>query len=70
MSWLNCLRFSMLSCFSPPNLDVAVFWSWNLNVVAFWSWDLNVVVVVSPRPRFGFHSENRKITQNILNCVK
>ena len=54
----------------PQKLDVLAFRSWNLDVVAFWSWNPDVVVYMSPRPRFRFHSENRKTAQNILNYVK
>ena len=45
MPWLYCLSFSMLRCFSFPNLDFASFWSLNLDVVFFRSWDLYVVYI-------------------------
>ena len=31
---------------------------------------VKLYVYMSPRPRFRFHSENRKITQHILNYNK
>ena len=66
MPWLYCLSFSMLWCFSFPNLDFASFWSLNLDVVFFRSWDLYVVVYMSPRPRFRFH---REISSKIISII-
>ena len=51
---------------TSQELNVVAFWSWNLDVVVFWSWDLDVVVCVSPRPRFRFHYENRKIQAKLF----
>ena len=69
MSWLNCLFFSMSWCFSPRT-SMSRFFGLGISMSCFFGLGISMSWYVSPRPRFRFHSENRKTTQNILNYVK
>ena len=62
MSWLNW-------CFSP-RISTSRFFGLGISMSWFFCLGISMSWYMSPRPRFRFHSENRKTAQNILNYVK